>query len=173
MKKALFVVFAAASLFLVGCASNKVDHGKVDEKLPEWVMEEPKSPDGVYATGVGKMADLVTSKKMAQADALNNLARKVNTVVKDVTQTMVSSSETHSIKGFEENAQQVAEATLSGYEQKDYYIAKDDTVYVLLFIPYESQVSQLNKLAEEYEIPTEYLVSQAKMQEAYERLFKN
>lgn len=171
MKKTGLLIIAMA-FCLVGCASNKTDHGKVDDKLPEWIMEEPKSNDGIYASGVGKMADLVTSKKMAQADAMNNLARKVNTLVKDVTQTMISSSETHSIKGFEENALQTAEASLRGYEQKNYYVAKDGTVYVLLFLPYQTQVDQLNKVAEEYSIPAEYLMSQAKMQEAYDRLFK-
>ncbi len=166
------ILLVALSLLFVGCASKKVDHGNVDESIPEWVMDEPKADDGVYASGVGKMADLVSSKKMAQADAMNNLARKVNTLVKDITQTMISSSETHSIKGFEENALQTAEASLSGYEQKDYYVAKDGTVYVLIFIPYETQVSAINRLAQDYEIPAEYLMSQAKMQDAYDRLFK-
>lgn len=170
MKKSVFLFGIVVALILSGCASTK-NVSKSTKNLPDWVMQEPSSKDGIYATGSAKMVDVMVSRKMAEADAVNRLARKIQTVTKDVTQTMVSGSSTDSIKGFEENALQTAEAAVSGFEQKNYFIADDGTVYVLLFLPYQTQVSNLNTLAKKYNISEEYLASQAKMQEAYDKYF--
>jgi len=106
-------------------------------------------------------------------NAYNDLSRKVSTVVKDVTQTMVSGSKTDSMKGFEENALQVSEATLAGAKRTNFYQGKDGTVYIQMFLPYDTQVNALNKTAEAYEISAEYLATQVKMKEAYEKYFSN
>ena len=172
MKKIVLVISAVLTFFLAGCASTK-SAAEQAKDYPAWVMQEPTSNDGIYATGSAKMVDVMVSRKMAEADAVNRLARKIQTVTKDVTQTMISGSSTDSIKGFEENAMQTAEASVSGFEQKDYYIAEDGTVFILLFLPYETQVSNLNSVAKKYNISEEYLASQAKMREAYERYFSN
>jgi len=170
MKKLGVLLGAAAVLALSGCASTKSAAAQVKD-YPKWVMQEPTSKDGIYATGSAKMVDVMVSRKMAEADAVNRLARKITTVTKDVTQTMISGSATDSIKGFEENAMQTAEASVSGFEQKEYYIAPDGTVFILLFLPYETQVTNLNNIAKKYNISEEYLASQAKMKEAYDRYF--
>lgn len=170
MKKIALALSAMLALFLVGCASTKSVEQQT-KNLPDWVMQEPTSSDGIYATGSAKMVDVMVSRKMAQADAVNQLARKIQTVTKDVTQTMVSGSTTDSVRGFEENALQTAEASVSGFEQKNYYVADDGTVYVLLFLPYNTQVSNLNNIAKKYNISEEYLASQAKMEDAYNKYF--
>ncbi len=170
MKKIVFIAGASLVLALTACSTTK-SVAEQSKEYPEWVMQEPSSEDGIYASGSAKMVDPMVSRKMAEADAVNRLARKIQTVTKDVTQTMISGSATDSIKGFEENAMQTAEASISGFEQKAYYIAEDGTVFILLFLPYKTQVSNLNTLAKKYNISEEYLASQAKMKEAYDRYF--
>lgn len=173
MKKILPVLgMLLAFMMVTGCGStNTVVSASTD--VPQWYVIEPEDNTGIYGTGQALMADFDTSLKMAEAQAYNNLARKVTTVIKDVTQTMVSGSKTDTMKGFEENALQVSNATLSGVRRTNFYQGKDGTVYVQVFLPFETQVSALNEVAEKYEISAEYLATQVKMQEAYEKYFSN
>ena len=85
---------------------------------------------------------------------------------------MTSGSKEDAMKGFEENSIQTVEATLNGIRQTNFYISKDGTVYVQMFLPYETQVEVLNKAANDYHISEEYLATQVKMQEAYDKYFK-
>lgn len=173
MKKILTVLGMCAALFMVmSCGSTK-SVASASSDVPEWYIIEPESKDGIYGTGQALMADFDTSLKMAEANAYSNLSRKVTTVVKDVTQTMVSGSKTDTMKGFEENALQTSNATLQGARRTNFYQGKDGTVYVQVFLPYESEVSALNKTAAEYDISPEYLATQVKMQEAYEKYFSS
>ncbi|MBQ0051594.1 MAG: LPP20 family lipoprotein [Treponema sp.] len=170
MKKILTIAgMLMALIMMASCGSTSNVSASSD--VPEWYVIEPESKDGIYGTGQAKMADFDTSLKLAEANAYNSLARKVSTVVKDVTQTMVSGSKTDTMKGFEENALQVSEATLEGARRTNFYQGKDGTVYIQMFLPYETSVSALNKTAEKYEISAEYLATQVKMQEAYEKYF--
>lgn len=171
MKKILTVLGMVAALFMAaGCGSTKVS---ANSDVPDWYVIEPDSKDGIYASGQALMADFDTSLRMAEANAYNSLSRKVQTVVKDVTQTMVSGSKTDTMKGFEENALQESNATLSGARRTNFYQGKDGTVYVQVFLPFETEVTTLNKVAEDYDISPEYLATQVKMQEAYEKYFSN
>lgn len=171
MKKILTVLAMTAALFMaMSCGSTKTA-ASASSDVPEWYIVEPESKDGIYGTGQALMADFDTSLKMAEANAYNNLSRKVTVVVKDVTQTMVSGSKTDTMKGFEENALQVSNATLQGARRTNFYQGKDGTVYVQVFLPYDTEVDALNKTAQNYDISAEYLATQVKMQEAYEKYF--
>ena len=172
MKKILIALGAAIALALTGCGTTS-SAASAQSDVPDWYVLDPDSSEGIYGTGQAQMADFDTSLKMAQANAYNDLSRKVSTVVKDVTQTMDSGSKTDTMKGFEENALQTSEATLKGAKRTNFYQGKDGTVYIQMFLPYETQVSALNKTAEEYEISAEYLATQVKMKEAYEKYFSN
>lgn len=175
MKKILTVLGMLTAFFMVmSCGSTKeVTSASADNDVPDWYVIEPDSSDGIYGNGQALMADFDTSFKMAKANAYNELSRKVSTVVKSVTQTMISGSKSDTMKGFEENALQVSQATLTGARQTNFFKGKDGTVYVQMFLPYETEVSTLNKVAEEYDISPEYLATQVKMQEAYEKYFSN
>ncbi len=172
MKKILIALGAAAALMFASCGSTS-NAASASSDVPDWYVLDPDSSEGIYGTGQAQMADFDLSLKMAQANAYNDLSRKVSTVVKDVTQTMVSGSKTDSMKGFEENALQVSEATLAGAKRTNFYQGKDGTVYIQMFLPYDTQVNALNKTAEAYEISAEYLATQVKMKEAYEKYFSN
>mgnify|MGYP004527399359 CR=1 FL=1 len=173
MKKILTVLGMCLTFgFVVSCGSTK-NVASASSDVPSWYILEPESKDGIYGTGQALMADFDTSLKMAEANAYSSLSRKVTTVVKDVTQSMVSGSKTDTIKGFEDNALQISNATLTGARRTNFYQGKDGTVYIQVFLPYKTEVDALNKTAEQYEISAEYLASQAKMQEAYEKYFSN
>jgi hypothetical protein len=173
MKKILVAFGAAALLALASCGSTSNTTASAKSDVPEWYVLDPDSSEGIYGTGQALMADFDTSMKMAQANAYNDLSRKVSTVVKDVTQTMVSGSKSDTMKGFEENALQVSEAKLQGAKRTNFYQGKDGTVYIQMFLPYETQVSALNETAAAYDISPEYLATQVKMKEAYEKYFKS
>ena len=172
MKKILIALGAAIALALTGCGTTS-SAASAQSDVPDWYVLDPDSSEGIYGTGQAQMADFDTSLKMAQANAYNDLSRKVSTVVKDVTQTMVSGSKTDTMKGFEENALQTSEATLKGAKRTNFYQGKDGTVYIQMFLPYETQVSALNETAAAYDISPEYLATQVKMKEAYEKYFSN
>lgn len=173
MKKILTVLGMAAALFMVASCGSTKNVASASSDVPEWYIIEPESKDGIYGTGQALMADFDTSLKMAEANAYSSLSRKVTTVVKDVTQTMVSGSKSDTMKGFEENALQVSNATLQGARRTNFYQGKDGTVYVQVFLPYDTEVSALNKAAENFDISPEYLATQVKMQEAYEKYFSS
>lgn len=169
----LFIGCCVLPLMFSGCATNKaINKSNID--MPEWYMIEQTSKDGIYAVGSANMPDTRIGLRMAKADAINNASKRISVIVKDVTQTMISGSKTDSMVGFEENALQTSIATLSDVRRTALYIAKDGTAYVQIFVPYATRVDELNKLAKEkYHLADEYLATQEKMENAYNKYFSN
>lgn len=166
------LIAVVATFMLVSCGTtSKV--ASDDSDIPEWYIMDPDSKDGIYGVGQAKMSDLDVSVKMAEADARNAIAKKVNIVIKDVVQNMVSGSKEDAVKGFEENALQTTEVTLQGCRRTNFKKAKDGTVYIQVFLPYDTQVSTLNKVATDYKLSDEYLATQDKMKESYDKYFAN
>ena len=113
---------------LVSCASMKIG----GENVPEWVINEPAStPAEVYGVGSGRNKDPDMAFKMAKADALNNIAKKINLQVNDVVTTTIVAGDGTTRK-YEENATQTADAVLKNADVIKYFEKKDGTVYVLM-----------------------------------------
>lgn len=131
MKKFLVILLAISAVMLVSCASNKIG----GEKVPTWVITEPASDaEFIYASGSGKHSDFDIAYKMAKADAMNNLAKKIGLNVNDTVQTTVTSGGDNSRK-YEENAIQTTDVVIKMADVKDYYERKDGTVYILMYMP--------------------------------------
>lgn len=136
MKKFWVVLIALAVVLFASCASAKFG----GEKVPEWVITEPESTTAdIYATGSGKNADLDMALKMAKADAMNNLAKKVALQVNDTVQTttVAGNAGSGTSRKYEEDATQTTDTVLKKADVVDYFQLKNGTVYVLMHMPLE------------------------------------
>lgn len=136
MKKFWVVLIAFVAVLFASCASTKLG----GEKIPEWVITEPESTTAdIYATGSGKNADLDMALKMAKADAMNNLAKKVALQVNDTVKTTTVAGNTGSgtSRKYEEDATQTTDTVLKKADVVDCFQLKNGTVYVLMHMPLE------------------------------------
>ena len=125
MKKLIILLMAFT---FVSCASIKIG----GEKVPEWVVTEPVSTsEDIYGVGSGQNSDFDMAFKMAKADAMNNLAKKINLQVNDVVTTTIKAGD-ETTRKYEENATQTADAVLKNADVVKYFERKDGMVYVLM-----------------------------------------
>jgi len=183
MKKLFALVVAAfAALLIVSCGSTQAAEPTQASKAgyPDWVYMSRSDATGIYAVGSGKMANPVTSRKMAMSQGRTELANILKTTVQAVTQTYIndagSDKEREALTGFQESALQKTDAILQGSQQVDYFAAEDGTIYVLMYLPYDSAVKALNEEAAKAKATTFQQNSTAaftneKMEEAYEKYF--
>lgn len=181
MKKIVAAVAALAAVFALascGSTSGKGGSGAAQAKqegYPEWVYMGRTDDTGIYAVGAGKLANLVNSHKMAVSEGRTELARTLRVQVQDVLQTYTSDlgSEQNrdALTGLIDNTLQKTDAVLQGSQQIDRFNASDGTVYVLMYLPYESTVSSLNSAVSDYTGKTEAVITDARMREAYEKYF--
>ena len=152
MKKIL-ALFAAAltALMVVSCGSTPAAQEAPKSNVPEWVTMGKMDATGIYAVGAGKMANAVTSRKMAMSQGRTELARTLKAEIKAVTQTYIddagSDKDRQALAAFQESTLEKTQAILQGSQQVDYYLGDDGTVYVLMYLPYDSAVKTLNEEA--------------------------
>jgi len=183
MKKILTVILFAFSAIFFSCGSKQTTAAQqaIEDGVPTWVYEGKKDNSGIYAVGAGKLSNDITSQKMAKAQARLELAQEVQVQVKGVTQTFVddqgADGDRQYLAALTENALLTTEAILNGSEQADMYKAKDGTIYVLMFLPKSTFVTELAKQAEEtakkFNRTSSAQYTQEKMAEAYEKYFSN
>jgi len=149
--------------------------------LPSWVLEGKRDNTGIYAVGSGKLSNLVTSQKMAMAQGRLELANMTKTSVQGVTQTLVddqgADGDRQYLAALSENALLKVDTFLVGSEKVDQFIGNDGTVYVLMFLPKSTFLTELNKVNEEtaksFNRTSSAAYTEAKMEEAYEKYFSN
>ena len=116
---------------------------------PGWVVMGRDDGDGLYAVGAGKMTTPQTSLKLAKANGRTELARQLNVQVQSALTTYLQDSgvgdQSQVINYMEEVAVQKTDAWLQGTKQVDYWLGVDETVYVLMFEPYDVIVPVLNQ----------------------------
>lgn len=182
MKKILTAMLGAACVFMfLSCGSKPTSAAVQAEQdgVPAWVYEGRKDSSGIYAVGAGKLSNDITSQKMAKAQARLELANEVQVQVKGVTQTYVddqgADGDRQYLAALTENALLTTEAILNGSEQADMFRAKDGTIYVLMFLPKSTFVTELAKQAQEtakkFDRTSSAEYTEAKMAEAYEKYF--
>ena len=184
MKKILTSLVAVLALIMVtSCSSSKQPTTAASQaeelNLPTWVLEGKRDNTGIYAVGSGKLSNLTNSLKMAKAQARVELATTVKANVQAVTQTLVddqgAQGDRQDLEALTENALIRVDTVLQGSEQVDQYIAKDGAVYVLMYLPYSTLVTELNKNLEEskttFSRTSSAAYTEEKMAEAYEKYF--
>lgn len=178
MKKSLYaVLMCAAVCLLLNCGSKPTSASKQAEKdgVPVWVYEGRKDNTELYAVGAGKLSNDITSRKMAVAQARLELAQSVEVSVKGITQTLVDDQGAEDDRQFlaalSENAALTTEAILNGSEQADMFKAGDGTIYVLMYLPKSTFVTELTKKASTFNRTSSAAYTEEKMAEAYEKYF--
>lgn len=182
MKKffgAAAVAAAVAAFTLASCGSSGEASASAtqaeQEGYPDWVYESRRDETGIYAVGSGKLSNIQNSLLMARQNGRAELARTLKTQVQDIMQTYVSDTGSDenrdALTGLVDNTLSKTDAVLEGSQQVDRFQAKDGTIYVLMYLPYDSAVKKLNESASEYTGKPESIVTQAKMAEAYEKFF--
>ena len=172
------IAIALAGILAASCGSSKetAAASQAEEAgYPAWVYEGRKDDTGIYAVGSGKLANVQNSLTMARANGRAELARTLKVQVNDVLQTYVSDTGSDenrdTLTGLVDNTLQKTDAVLEGSQQVDRFQAKDGTIYVLMYLPYESSVKKLNEITSSYTGKPEAIVTELKMQEAYEKYF--
>ncbi|MBP5283877.1 MAG: LPP20 family lipoprotein [Treponema sp.] len=186
MKKLLtLAVIAITGFMFMSCGSTDTTSAAAqaaDLNLPEWVLAGRKDDKGIYAVGSGKLSNLVNSQKMAIAQGRLELAATTKTSVQGITQTLVddqgAEGDRQDLEALTENALLKVDNILVGSEKVDQYVAKDGTVYVLMFLPKETFLTELNKSlaetkAKSFNRTSSAAYTEAKMAEAYEKYFAN
>lgn len=180
MKKILGTVLAVVTtVMMFSCGSSKevTSASLLAEKdgVPAWVYEGKRDDTGLYAVGSGKMSNLNNSLKMARAEARVELSRELKSEIQSVLQTYVDDkgddNNRQSLSGLTDNALLKTDNILNGSQQVDYFQTKDGTVYVLMYLPYNAVVPELNKTVTEFNRDSTAAFTEAKMAEAYEKYF--
>ena len=182
MKK-LFLLITSALIFgtLTSCASTKVEEKAADKipavvgaegvERPLWVLSGRESEDGIYAVGSGKMSTRANSLKVAQTSGRAELARTVQTTLKSV---MVTYAEDTGVKDdilnyMEEATVQRTAGILQGSTQKDYWVDADETVFVLMYLPYNAITPTANDIVSEYVTDKKTEITEKKVAEALKK----
>ncbi len=147
MKKRVSALLAGALFaLLTGCGSTK--NVATAPAAPDWVLNGAKASDAQYwyAVGEAKMPTEQNSLKMARMQARAELARTINTQVKE----LVSANEKINNAGektqeLTQSLQVSTEALLQGSEQAGRFTAPDGTVYVLMSLPKAQAVQKINE----------------------------
>jgi len=154
-----FIVVIAAILF-ASCVSTPTETGSKKVigaegiERPSWVVMGKDAADGIYAVGAGKMSTPQTSLKLAKANGRTELARQLNVQIQSALTTYQQDAEvgdeSQVINYMEDVAVQKTDAWLQGTKQVDYWLAADETVYVLMFEPYDVIVPTVNEELKEF-----------------------
>ncbi|QTQ13802.1 LPP20 family lipoprotein [Treponema parvum] len=167
-KQAIIVAFSAIAAILMSCGSTK-EAAKAKEEptaasqvkkvvgaegveRPAWVMEGKQSLDGIYAVGSAKMSNMQNSLKAARVNGRAELANTVQVSLKGATTTYAEDTgiPEDALNYMEEAIVARTDALLQGSTQADYWVGPDNTVYVLMFLPYEAVLPTVNDIVKDY-----------------------
>lgn len=106
---------------------------------PAWVNKMPKSETTFYAVGYGSMSTKAISKTVAGQNARDQIARWVGTSVKNAltnyTNESGSGKDVQTLTYFESISKQVADQTLVGVEDDEFWVDDKGAVYCLSSFP--------------------------------------
>ena len=187
MKKTLFILSIAALFSIFTSCSSTKEASKADDttaaskvakvigaegvERPNWVMEGKKSKEGLFAVGSSKMSNMQNSLKAARVSGRAELANTVKTALKGVTTTYAEDTgvAADTLNYMEEAIVQKTDAVLQGSTQEDYWVGPDNTVYVLMFVPYEAVVPVVNETVSDYAVDKKSEVTTEKVKAAVEK----
>lgn len=186
MKKSLLVLTCVlAALLTFGCESSKKEEaapaptsviGRDGVTVrPDWVTKGKKGAEGIYAIGSAKMSSTSNSLKAAQLQARNELASTVNTTIDSVTRSYVqdTGNADDSLNYLEQAIQQTTSKAIQGSELVDSWEASDGTMYVLMFLPYESVWTATESVAKKYSADSKTTYTEEKAQAAFQKYFES
>lgn len=167
-KMGSLIALCVAAVILTSCGSTKEAAATNEEtkaaaqvakvigaegvERPSWVMEGKQAEDGIYAVGAAKMSTAQNSLKAARVNGRAELANTVQVSLKGATTTYAEDTgiPEDTLNYIEEAIVQKTDQILQGSTQSDYWVGPDNTVYVLMFLPYESIIPQVNEIVKDY-----------------------
>jgi hypothetical protein len=186
MKKTLFMLSLAAAAFLmISCGTTK-EAAKAESfektkapahkvigaegvEQPDWVNAPPVPDDnGLYGVGSAKMSSKQYSLSAAQLAARTNLAYELKVEI-TATATKVGKDTgmaQDAINGFEEKMRQSTDQMLQGSRQVDRWVDQDETVWILMFLPYKAMLPAVNESVKEYSPSTKSEITDAYLKAA-------
>jgi hypothetical protein len=181
IKKILFPAVAAA-LLLAGCASSPKKETKAADKIPvvigaegvprpQWVMSGNEGTDGIYAVGYAKLSTQANSLTAARTNGRAELLRMVQTTLKSAVTTYAQDAgvAADALAYMEQATVDRAAGILQGSAQKDYWVGADNTVYILMFLPFKAVVPAANNIVDEYVTDKKTEITEEKVAEALKK----
>ena len=146
MKKIVFLVLICT--LLISCASTNSSYqvadeivtkntktskvlGKYGDPRPSWIAEDFTTEGVLFGVGYAKLSNEDNARKIAKAEAKNELAEKIFTLVEET----IKTDKNKIADNYNVESVQISRAYLSGAVVEDEWISKEGTVYVLMSIP--------------------------------------
>lgn len=133
MKKYVFFILCTLILFCcVSCATNI--HKRNKDGSPIWTTEIPKNNRKIYGIGKAKFSTESISTAAAETNAKADLARKLQSTMKDFTAIYAKDSDGENKNAYERLTVEVVNFTLKGITIEDQWTAGDGTCWMLVSI---------------------------------------
>jgi len=189
MKRAVVLAaFVAAVALITSCGTTKEaaksSNGDAFEKTkspakkvigaegveqPDWVNAPPAPDDnGIYGVGSAKMSSKQYSLPAAQLAARTNLAYTLKAEI-TATATKVGKDTgmaADAINGFEEKMRQSTDQIMQGARQVDRWCDQDETIWILMYLPYKAILPTVNESVKDYEGSKKTEITDAYLKEA-------
>lgn len=139
------------ALVLVTSCATETDIDAVNEDgSPIWTTIVPESNKFVYGIGRAKLSTEANSTNSAEANARADLARKLQSTIKEATTNYTIDTEGELRNAYEQITMQVVNFTIQGVKTEQHWTAPDGTVWALVSIEAKSLDDQYALAANDY-----------------------
>lgn len=145
------LILALMALMLLASCATETDIDAVnDDGSPIWTTIVPESNKFVYGVGRAKLSTEANSTNLAEANARADLARKLQSTIKEATTNYTIDTEGELRNAYEQITMQVVNFTIQGVKTEQHWTAPDGTVWALVSIEAKSLDDQYALAANDY-----------------------
>lgn len=145
------LILALMALVLLASCATETDIDAVnDDGSPIWTTIVPESNKFVYGVGRAKLSTEANSTNSAEANARADLARKLQSTIKEATTNYTIDTEGELRNAYEQITMQVVNFTIQGVKTEQHWTAPDGTVWALVSIEAKSLDDQYALAANDY-----------------------
>ena len=145
------LILAIIALVLLASCATETDIDAVnDDGSPIWTTIVPESNKFVYGVGRAKLSTEANSTNSAEANARADLARKLQSTIKEATTNYTIDTEGELRNAYEQITMQVVNFTIQGVKTEQHWTAPDGTVWALVSIEAKSLDDQYALAANDY-----------------------
>lgn len=148
MKKRILITLTliVTLLLVISCATGTDITKKNPDNSPIWTTEIPKSNSLYYGVGKAKFSNADNSRKAAEANAVADLAGKLQVTLKESTAVYTNDADGDVVTAYETLIVKSTNFTLNKVTIEQSWTAEDGTVWVLVSMK-ASNLKDLYKLA--------------------------
>lgn len=145
------LILAIIALVLLASCATETDIDAVnDDGSPIWTTIVPESNKFVYGVGRAKLSTEANSTNSAEANARADLARKLQSTIKEATTNYTIDTEGELRNAYEQITMQVVNFTIQGVKTEQHWTSPDGTVWALVSIEAKSLDDQYALAANDY-----------------------